>query len=177
MPSLTTVTLDKNNAFKHKKTLHTKSSSSSSPSFLDITPALQQYLSFPLSSTHHSLFSQSVSPFKDSLTIRTSKHSTLLRISSNKHNHNSKRLQRNPPSSVSNVVEAFIESLTCHASSDNEKYISQFLSKQLWGKDGNKSPFFRPAPEIMEKAKHHSRRTRNGSGSLRRVCSLRSSPH
>ena len=163
MPSLTTVTLDKNNAFKHKKTLHTKSSSSSSPSFLDITAALSDYLSFPLSFTH-SPFSQSVSPFKDSLTIRTSKHSTLLRISSNKHNHNSKRLQRNPPSSVSNVVEAFIESLTCHASSDNEKYISQFLSKQLWGKDGNKSPFFRPTPEIMEKAKHHSRRTRNGSG-------------
>ena len=176
MPSLTTVALDKSNAFKHKKTVHTKSISSSSPSFLDITPALQQYLSSLLSFTH-SPFSQSVSPFKDSLTIRTSKHSTLLHISSNKHNHNPKRLQRNPPSSVSNVVEAFIESLTCHASSDNEKYISRFLSKQLWGKDGNKSPFFRPTPEIMEKAKHHSRRTRNGSGSLRRVCSLRSSPH
>ena len=44
MPSLTTVTLDKGRAFRNKKTVHTKSSSSSSPSFLDITPALQYYL-------------------------------------------------------------------------------------------------------------------------------------
>ena len=72
---------------------------------------------------------------------------------------------------------AFIESLTCHASSDNEKYISRFLSKQLWGKNGKKSPFFRPTLEIMEKAKHHSRRARSGSGWLQRFCSLRSSPH
>ena len=53
MPSLTTVTLDRC-AFSKKKTVHTKSSSSFSPSFLDITPALQQYLSFPVSFTHHS---------------------------------------------------------------------------------------------------------------------------
>ena len=44
MPSLTTVTLDKENAFKCKKTVHVKSPSPSSPSFLDITPALQYYL-------------------------------------------------------------------------------------------------------------------------------------
>lgn len=55
--------------------------------------------------------------------------------------------------SVSNVVENFIQYLTCRASNDNEKYISRFLSKQLWGKDGKKSPFFRPTPEIMQKAK------------------------
>ena len=54
MPSLTTVTLDKSRAFKEKKTVHTKSSSSSPASFLDITPALQQYLSFPLSFIHNS---------------------------------------------------------------------------------------------------------------------------
>ena len=54
MPSLTTVTLNKENAFDYKKTVHTKSLSSSSPSFLDITPALQQYLSSPLSFTHDS---------------------------------------------------------------------------------------------------------------------------
>ena len=52
MPSLTTVTLNKENAFDYKKTVHTKSLSSSSPSFLDITPALQQYLKYPLSFTH-----------------------------------------------------------------------------------------------------------------------------
>ena len=54
MPSLTTVTLTKGWAFNYKKNTHTKSISPSSPSFLDITPALQQYLSFPLSSTHDS---------------------------------------------------------------------------------------------------------------------------
>ncbi len=54
MPSLTTVTLNKEWVFRHKKTVHTKSSSSSSSSFLDITPALQQYLSSPLSFTHSS---------------------------------------------------------------------------------------------------------------------------
>ena len=54
MPSLTTVTLTKGRAFIYKKAVHTKSSSSSSPSSLDITPALQQYLSFPLSSTNRS---------------------------------------------------------------------------------------------------------------------------
>ena len=54
MPSLTTVTLDKGRAFKYKKTIHTKSFFPSSSSFLDITPALQQYLSSPLSFTHDS---------------------------------------------------------------------------------------------------------------------------
>ena len=53
MPSLTIVTLDKEHAFKEKKTVHTKSFSSSSSSFLDITPALQEYLSSPLSFNHH----------------------------------------------------------------------------------------------------------------------------
>ena len=52
MPSLTTVTLRKGYAFKEKKTVHTKSPSPSSPSFLDITPALQQYLQFIVSFTH-----------------------------------------------------------------------------------------------------------------------------
>ena len=52
MPSLTTVTLNKGVTFKYKKTIYTKSPSSSTPSFLDITPALQYYLSFPLSFTH-----------------------------------------------------------------------------------------------------------------------------
>ena len=54
MPSLTTVTLNKIWAFYYKKTPNTKSSPSSSPSFLDITPALQYYLSFPLSFTPYS---------------------------------------------------------------------------------------------------------------------------
>ena len=53
MPSLTTVTLYKGWTFQYKKTVHTKSSSPSFPSFLDITPALQEYLSFPLSFKHH----------------------------------------------------------------------------------------------------------------------------
>ena len=51
MPSLSTVTLHKD-AFSYKKTVHTKSPSSSSLSFLDITPALQQYLQFIVSFTH-----------------------------------------------------------------------------------------------------------------------------
>ena len=51
MPSLTTVTLS--HAFRRRKTVHTKSASSSYPSFLDITPALQHYL-FALFFTHHS---------------------------------------------------------------------------------------------------------------------------
>ena len=54
MPSLTTVTLNKGVTFKYKKTIYTKSPSSSTPSFLDITPALQYYLSFPLSFTPYS---------------------------------------------------------------------------------------------------------------------------
>ena len=44
MPSLTNVTLNKVYAFEYKETVRTRSSSSSSPSFLDITPALQYYL-------------------------------------------------------------------------------------------------------------------------------------
>ncbi|KAK8811923.1 hypothetical protein WA556_004083, partial [Blastocystis sp. ATCC 50177/Nand II] len=44
MPSLTTVTLDKEYAFKCQKTIHTN----------NITPALQQYLSFSLSFIHDS---------------------------------------------------------------------------------------------------------------------------
>ena len=55
MPSLTIVTLNEYYAFKYKKTVHTKSPSSSSPSFLDITPAIQQYLKYPLSFTHSPL--------------------------------------------------------------------------------------------------------------------------
>ena len=51
MPSLTTVRLVKEYAFKFKKTIHTRSSSSSSPSFLDITYALQKYLQFIVSFT------------------------------------------------------------------------------------------------------------------------------
>ena len=52
MPFLTTVALDKEYAFSYKETVQTKSSPSSSPSFLDITPALSDYLSFPPSFTH-----------------------------------------------------------------------------------------------------------------------------
>ena len=54
MPSLTTVTLVTAYAFYRKKTIHTKSSSSSSPSFLDISPALQSYFGFIVSSTRNS---------------------------------------------------------------------------------------------------------------------------
>ena len=54
MPSLSTVTLDKIWAFYYKKTPNTKSSPSSSPSFLDITSALREYLNYPLSFTHDS---------------------------------------------------------------------------------------------------------------------------
>ena len=68
MPSLTTVTLNKKNAFKYKKTVHTKSSSSSSLSFLDITPALQYYLQFIVSFTHHS-HPNAKSPFSFHTTI------------------------------------------------------------------------------------------------------------
>ena len=46
MPSLETVGLVKEHAFKQKKAVHSKSSSSSAPSLLDITPALSDYLSF-----------------------------------------------------------------------------------------------------------------------------------
>ena len=44
MPSLTDVALRKRYAFKRSKVVHTKSSSSSSLSLLDIPPALQDYL-------------------------------------------------------------------------------------------------------------------------------------
>ena len=54
MPSLTTVSLTKGSAFKYKRTVHTKSPSSSFLSFLDITPALQEYLQFIVSFTRHS---------------------------------------------------------------------------------------------------------------------------
>ena len=54
MPSLTTVILIKGIAFREKKTIHTKSSSSPTPSFLDITPALQKYLKYSLSFTPYS---------------------------------------------------------------------------------------------------------------------------
>ena len=68
MPSLTTVTLNKKNAFKCKKTVHIKSSSSSPPSSLDITPALQQYLQFIVSFTRHS-HPNTKSPFSLHTTI------------------------------------------------------------------------------------------------------------
>ena len=51
IPSLITATLSKAYAFSEKKTIHTNSISSSSLSFLDITPALQQYLQFIVSFT------------------------------------------------------------------------------------------------------------------------------
>ena len=102
IPSLTDVIFDKECAFISSKTVHTKSSSSSSPSFLDITAALSDYLSFPLSFTHHSPFSQSVSPFKDSLTIRTSKHNTPHFFKQTQSQF--KTTTKKSPSSVSNVV-------------------------------------------------------------------------
>ena len=68
MPSLTTVTLNKEYAFQHKKTIHTKSPTSSSPSFLDITPALQYYLQFIVSFTRHS-HPNTKSPFSLRTTI------------------------------------------------------------------------------------------------------------
>ena len=46
--------LDKERAFKYRKTIHAKSTSSPSFSFLDITSALQQYLQFIVSSTRNS---------------------------------------------------------------------------------------------------------------------------
>ena len=54
MPSLTTVTLNKELAFKEKEIVHTKSFISSSPSLLDITPALQEYLQFIVSFRRYS---------------------------------------------------------------------------------------------------------------------------
>ena len=55
MPSLTTVALNKEYTFNYKETVKTKSSPSSSPLSLDISPALSDYLSFPPSFTHTSL--------------------------------------------------------------------------------------------------------------------------
>ena len=52
IPSLTTVTLEYYYVFANKKTVHTNSSSSSSPSFLDITSALMLYLSEGESTPH-----------------------------------------------------------------------------------------------------------------------------
>ena len=54
IPSLTTITLDDDYVFAIKETVHTNSSSSSSPSFIDITPALQHYLQFIIYFTHNS---------------------------------------------------------------------------------------------------------------------------
>ena len=51
MPSLTTVALNKGWAFKYKKIVHTKSSTSSSLSFIDITPALDSVLNAPKSTS------------------------------------------------------------------------------------------------------------------------------
>ena len=78
MPSLTTVTLLRRYAFRKKKTIHTKSASPSSPSFLDITPALQHYLSFSLSYTIHHQFSPN-----ESFTLHNPlyHHTTLIRNS------------------------------------------------------------------------------------------------
>ena len=52
IPSLTTVTLNIDDAFSEKKAIHARSSSSSSPSFLDITSALMLYLSEGDSTPH-----------------------------------------------------------------------------------------------------------------------------
>ena len=68
MPSLTTVTLDKKVAFARKKTISTKSSSSFPPSFLDITPALQEYLQFIVSFTRLS-HPNTKSPFSLHITV------------------------------------------------------------------------------------------------------------
>ena len=68
MPSLTTVTLNKGRVFNYKKTVHNKSPSPSPPSFLDITPALQQYLQFIVSFTRLS-HPKTKSPFSLRTTI------------------------------------------------------------------------------------------------------------
>ena len=67
-PSLSTVILSKECAFYKKKSVHTKSPSSFSPLFLDITPALQEYLQFIVSFTHHS-HCNTKSPFSLHTTI------------------------------------------------------------------------------------------------------------
>ncbi len=53
MLSLHTVVLNKQYAFDYATTINAKSSSSSPPSFLDITSALQYYLECSFSFTHH----------------------------------------------------------------------------------------------------------------------------
>ena len=68
MPSLTTVTLHKRWAFYKRKTVNTESSSSFPPSFLDITPALQEYLQFIVSFTRHS-HPNTKSPFSLHITV------------------------------------------------------------------------------------------------------------
>ena len=68
MPSLTTVTLIKEHTFREKKTVHTKSPFPPSPSFLDITPALQQYLQFIVSFIRH-FHPNTKSPFSLHTTI------------------------------------------------------------------------------------------------------------
>ena len=68
IPSLITVRLNKKGTFKEKKPVHTRSSSSSTPSFLDITPALQQYLQFIVSFTRYSHLNTK-SPFSLHTTI------------------------------------------------------------------------------------------------------------
>ena len=78
MPSLITVTIPY--AFEFIKTAYTKSSSSSSPSFLDITPALSDYLSFPPSFTLNNTI---ITP----LSIEESKQHTKI---SNKHQYDTK---------------------------------------------------------------------------------------
>ena len=69
MPSLTNVTLHKGSAFRSARTVQTKSSSCSHPSFLDITSALQYYLPFSLSFTHFSLSAISYTCFRSPFSI------------------------------------------------------------------------------------------------------------
>ena len=68
IPSLITATLSKAYAFSEKITIHTRSSSLSSLSFLDITPALRQYLKFIVSFTRLS-HPNTKSPFSLHTTI------------------------------------------------------------------------------------------------------------
>ena len=84
MPSLNVVSLKKASAFQCKKTVHTKSPSPSPPSFLDITPALQQYLQFIVSFTHIS----SSNPHPCSYQLQSQQHNhNHLQIPPIPHNH------------------------------------------------------------------------------------------
>ena len=74
MPSLTTVILSKEYAFSKKKSVHTRSPSPSSLSFLDITYALQRYLSFPLSFTSNSQQLLFLSPYMPSKQLTEPTH-------------------------------------------------------------------------------------------------------